>query len=161
MGNEESKNALVVGGATGIGQAIAYTLAKAGYRVAIGGRREEKLKEAQQAYDGPGEILFHTVDVAERDSVAILTDWFNKEIGTADVLANAAGINIRDRSMANMNPDDWDRVIKVNATGAYNMMAAVLPAMRDKESGTIINICLLYTSPSPRDQRGARMPSSA
>jgi len=140
MENEESKNALVVGGATGIGQAIAYTLAKAGYRVAVAGRRESKLQEAQQAYDGPGEILFHTVDVAERNSVASLLEWFHKEVGTVDVLANAAGINIRDRSMAAMVPEDWDRVLKVNTTGAYNLMAAVLPEMREKESGTIINI---------------------
>ena len=108
--------------------------------MAIAGRREEKLQESQQAYDGQGEILFHTVDVAERESVGVLVDWFRKEIGTVDVLANAAGINIRDRSMAAMVPEDFDRVLKVNTIGAYNAMAAVLPDMREKKAGTIINI---------------------
>jgi NADP-dependent 3-hydroxy acid dehydrogenase YdfG len=55
-------------------------------------------------------------------------------------LVNAAGINIKDRTMAKMVPEDWDRVLQVNATGAYNIMNAVLPNMRSRKTGTIINV---------------------
>lgn len=140
MNTKTSDNVLVVGGATGIGRAIAETLASAGHRVAIAGRRESKLQDAKDAYQGSGEILLHTCDVADRDSVQGLVDWFHQEIGTIGILVNAAGINIRDRSMAAMDPKDWDRVLSVNATGAYNIMAAVLPEMREKQSGTIVNV---------------------
>lgn len=135
-----TKNVLVAGGATGIGQAIAVALASAGHHVAIAGRRESKLQEAQTAYDGPGEISIHPCDVADRASVKELVDWFHQKIGTIGILVNAAGINIRDRSMAAMDPAEWDRVLQVNATGAYNLMAAVLPEMRAQQDGTIINV---------------------
>ena len=140
MNAKITENVLVVGGATGIGLAIAETMASEGHRVAIAGRRESKLKEAQQAYDGPGEILTHSCDVADRDSVQQLIDWFHDQIGTISVLVNAAGINIPNRSMGTMVPEDWDRVMNVNATGAYNIMAAVLPEMREQQRGTIINV---------------------
>lgn len=140
MNTKAAKNVLVVGGATGIGRGIAETMAAAGHRVAIAGRRESKLRETQQAYDGPGEILIHPCDVADRDSVKLLLDWYHDTLGTVGILVNAAGINIRDRSMAAMVPEDWDRVMKVNATGAYNIMAAVLPEMRERQNGVIINV---------------------
>lgn len=137
---EPKENVLVVGGATGIGRAIAEAMATAGHRVAIAGRRESKLQETRQAYEGPGEILLHACDVADRESVKELVDWFHEQIGTVGILVNAAGINIRDRTMGAMVPEDWDRVMSVNATGAYNIMAAVLPEMREQQRGTIINV---------------------
>lgn len=140
MNDKKKPNVFVVGGATGIGQAIAYAFAAEGHAVAISGRRIEKLEAAAKEYDGPGSILFRAVDVADRDSVASGVSWFQSEIGTVDILVNAAGINIKDRTMAAMKPEEWDKVVSVNATGAYNIMAAVLPSMRERETGTIINI---------------------
>jgi len=140
MNARKKDNVFVVGGATGIGEAIAGIFAEEGHKVAIGGRRIEKLEAAASAYQGPGELLFHQIDVADRDSVASAVDWFQRSIGDINILVNAAGINIKDRTMAAMKPEEWDKVLSVNATGAYNIMSTVLPSMRERQDGVIINV---------------------
>lgn len=127
---------IVVGGGTGIGQAIARSLAAAGAVVAIGGRREDALRET--AANLP--MHCHTVDVADRDSTTEFFVWAKQQLGAIDTLVIAAGVNIKNRSMAEMPPDEWDRILAINATGAYNCMYAVLPDMRKRKQGTIINI---------------------
>jgi NAD(P)-dependent dehydrogenase (short-subunit alcohol dehydrogenase family) len=136
----ERKTAVVTGGATGIGQAIAYRLADAGAAVAIGGRRLDKLRAAAAAFAGRPPIQFRECDVADRTSVARFVEWATGALGAIDILVNGAGANIKNRSIAEMRPEQWDELLAVNATGAYNCMAAVLPAMRKRQSGLIINI---------------------
>lgn len=127
---------VIVGAGTGIGQAVARALDAAGANVAIGGRREDMLRETASGTN----MLTHAIDVASRESTNAFFDWAKKGLGQIDVLINAAGVNIKNRSMAEMPPEEWDRVMAINATGAYNCMAAVLPDMRGRKSGTIINI---------------------
>jgi NAD(P)-dependent dehydrogenase (short-subunit alcohol dehydrogenase family) len=135
------RTVVVTGGGTGIGAAIARTLAEAGARVAISGRRLEPLEEAAaSATDGPP-ILIHKCDVADRDSVAAFFDWARDELGQIDILVNSAGINIPNRSLESITPEDWDRVLQINATGAFNCIFQVLPEMRQRRDGVIINIC--------------------
>ena len=138
--NLQNKTALVTGGATGIGWGIAQALAQAGCRVAIAGRRQAKLQEASQSWTGDPPITFHTVDVADRSSVTALFEWANADLGRIDILVNSAGLNIKTRSMAKMEPEQWDQVLAANATGAYNCMYAVLPQMRERRDGVIVNI---------------------
>ncbi len=135
------KTALITGGATGIGQAIAHALAGEGCRVAIAGRRLEKLRQAAAAWKGSPPLLVHEVDVADRVSVAALFRWASAELGKIDILVNNAGINTPRRTMADMPPEIWDQVLEINATGAYNCIAAVLPQMRERRDGLVINIC--------------------
>lgn len=130
------KKAVVVGAGTGIGQAIARGLAAAGVRVAIGGRRESALAETAAGTD----MLTHAIDVACRESTQSFFEWATAQLGEIDMLINAAGVNIKNRSMAEMSPEQWDQVVAINATGAYNCMHAVLPAMRARRAGTIINV---------------------
>lgn len=130
------KTAVVLGGGTGIGQEIARALDRAGVHVAVGGRRPDALVETAKGT----KIQHKSVDVACRESVATFFEWFHTSHEFLDVLVNAAGINIRDRSMAAMPPEEWDRILSVNATGAYNAMHAVLPKMRKRGQGTIINV---------------------
>lgn len=134
------KTALVTGGGTGIGLGIAIGLAREGCRVAIAGRRREKLEEAAAQYDGTPGLLFHTVDVAQRTSVAELIGWANDQLGRIDILVNNAGTNVPKRSMAELDPADWQRMLDVNVTGAFHCMQAVLPQMRERRDGLIINI---------------------
>lgn len=136
------RTAVVTGGGTGIGAAIARTLAEAGARVAISGRREEPLREVAEAVaEGALPILIRKCDVADRDSVASFFDWARCELGQVDILVNSAGINIPNRSLESITPEDWDRVMQINATGAFNCIFQVLPGMRQRQDGVIINIC--------------------
>lgn len=134
------KTALVTGGATGIGQAIAMAFAGEGCRVAIAGRRDDKLRAAAAAWRGSPPILVHQVDVANRASVNRLVEWATRELGHIDILVNNAGINTPKRTMADMPPETWDEVMAINASGTYNCMHAVLPGMRARRDGLIINM---------------------
>lgn len=134
------KTALVAGGGTGIGAACALALAAEGCRVAIGGRREDKLREVAAKFSGKPPILVHAVDVSERQSVDALCEWATKELGQIDILINSAGVNVRKRTMLDLAPEDWDTLMAINATGAYNFMRAVLPQMRARKDGLIVNI---------------------
>lgn len=134
------KNAIVTGGGSGIGGAIARALAAEGCRVAIAGRQVEKLREAAARHKGQPAMGVHAVDVADRANVNQLFEWAAKEIGSIHILVNAAGVNIKNRSMAEMSPEQWDQIMAINATGTYNCMQAVLPEMRKQGDGLIINI---------------------
>ena len=135
----ENQNALVVGGGTGMGEAIALALAAEGAKVAVAGRRQEKLDAVSEQAEG--KILTHTVDVAERESVKALFDWAGAQFGgQLHLLVNCAGVNIPKRSMSELAPEDWDKVIAINATGAFNCMHFGLPLMRPHRTGLVINI---------------------
>jgi NAD(P)-dependent dehydrogenase (short-subunit alcohol dehydrogenase family) len=136
------KTALVTGGGTGIGAGIALALAKDGCRVAISGRRPEPLAEVAAAIvtTGGPPVLSRTCDVGDREDALSLVTWATEMLGRVDILVNSAGINVPRRTMEELDPDDWDRVMRVNATGAYNCIRAVLPQMRARKDGLIINI---------------------
>ena len=136
----EGKTAIVTGGATGIGQAIAAALAHEGCRVAIAGRSQEKLQKAAAEWKAKTPLLARQVDVADRESVAALVDWAADQLGQVDILVNNAGINSRTRLMSDMPPEVWDKTLNINATGVYNCMRAVLPQMRKRRDGLIVNI---------------------
>ena len=135
-----SKNVLITGGGSGIGLGCALALAREGCRVAIAGRRREVLKEAAATWTGKPALLFEACDVGNRADVENLFAWAGKQLGQIDILINAAGVNLKNRLMSNMTPPDWDRVLTINATGVYNTMYAVLPQMRARQDGLIINI---------------------
>ncbi len=134
------KSVLVTGGGTGIGAGCALALANAGYRVAISGRREDKLKETAASYTGPGQILYKTCDVTNREDVKGLVEWATAELGQIDISLNSAGMNVARRTMEVLDPLDWDKLMLVNATGVFNCMHFVLPQMRARKDGLIINI---------------------
>jgi NAD(P)-dependent dehydrogenase (short-subunit alcohol dehydrogenase family) len=136
----QGKTAVVTGGGTGIGWGIARALASEGCRVAISGRREDVLKEATSQWKNEPPIFSHVCNVVDRNSVRALFDWVAATLGSLDILVNSAGSNIRNRSMAEMKPEQWDELMAINATGAYNCMYAVLPQMRERRDGLIVNI---------------------
>ena len=136
----EGKTAVVTGGGSGIGLAVAKAFAGEGCRVVICGRDEEKLRRAAAETTGNNELLAHPVDVSDRESVASLIQWANEQLGHIDILVNNAGVNIKNRTMVETKPEDWDRILKINATGTFNCIYEVLPQMLERKDGVIINV---------------------
>ena len=121
-----------------MGEAIALGLAAEGATVVVAGRRQAKLDEVATQADGT--LLTHTVDVSDRDSVKTLFDWVSKRLGQLHLLVNCAGANVPKRSMSELAPDDWDKLMAINATGTFNCMHYALPLMRPHKTGLVINI---------------------
>jgi len=138
----KSPVAIITGGATGIGFGIAEALVQSGYRVAIGSRRKDVVEEAASQLQSlkKGQVVGLPLDVTDRASVAEFVQAVGKHYGEIDILVNGAGVNIKNRTIGEMRPEQWDQVVAINATGAYNMIHAILPQMRQRKSGTIINI---------------------
>ena len=132
--------ALVTGGGSGIGRAIAASLAQEGCRVVITARSEDTLREAAGSMAGAHPVQWKTCDVSDRKDVAKLFAWLPQNGGPPDILVNSAGINVANRMMANIDPDEFDQVMGVNVTGTFNCIHAALPSMREKKSGLIINV---------------------
>lgn len=140
MSHLQGKVVAITGGGTGIGAGIARGLAEAGCRVTVGGRRLEPLESLASSISGEHPVRAQTIDVADPASVEQFFDGIESEIGEVDILVNSAGINIAKRTMAEMSPEDWERVLSINASGAYRCMHRVLPAMRRRKDGLVVNI---------------------
>ncbi len=136
--NLKDKLVVVTGGGTGIGSGIAVAFAEEGAEVIVCGRRKGPLE--QLAREGAGRIRSVVLDVTDRELVLATFARIEKENRPIDILVNSAGVNIKTRLMGNMTPEQWDSVMLTNATGVYNCMYAVLPSMRRRREGTIINI---------------------
>ncbi len=136
----DGKTALVTGGGSGIGLGVARALGAEGCRVAITGRGASRLDEAVGAWDGPLPLRARVCDVSDRAQVEELVTWLDAELGPLDILINNAGVNVPNRSMSELAPDDWDRMLKINATGTFNCIYAALPGMRQRGGGLIVNI---------------------
>ena len=134
------KTAVITGGGSGIGLGIALAFAAEGCRTLIAGRNAQRLLDAAATWAGTPGLLTHPVDVSDRESVRQLFDQARRELGRIDILVNSAGTNIKTRTMASMTPEQWDQVLAINATGAYNCLAEMLPEMRARGDGLIVNI---------------------
>jgi NAD(P)-dependent dehydrogenase (short-subunit alcohol dehydrogenase family) len=134
--------AVVTGAGSGVGRAVALRFAAEGWRVAIVGRRAEPLTDtrAQAGADGGGRIDVFPCDVSDAEAVAGMGAAVLARFGAVDVLVNAAGINVPQRSFEKLSLDDWHAVLATNLHGAYYCVRAFLPAMRERRSGTIVNI---------------------
>jgi NADP-dependent 3-hydroxy acid dehydrogenase YdfG len=138
----KQKTALVTGAGSGIGRGIATTLDDLGFRLALVGREREKLEKTRgELAHGHSSALICPCDVADRDAVKSMVDRVLGSFGSIDVLVCNAGTNVRNRSLKSLSPDDWDRMIEVNLTGAFNLLHHVLPLMREKRDGLVIQVC--------------------
>ena len=138
------KIAWITGGGSGIGLAAAVDLAKAGCRVIISGRDAAKLDAAlQQAaqHGAPADALSAApLDVADRDAVARVAADIQAKHGRVDILVNSAGVNYPKRYWAETDAQTFDHVVAVNLNGAMACTLAVLPGMRTRREGTVINV---------------------
>lgn len=123
-----------------MGLAVAKALAAENYQVVILGRTEQKLRQAAAEIAPLGKVTQFVCDVADRQQVDATFQRVMETLGPPSILVNSAGINVVRRALAELAPEDWDRILAVHATGTYNCIRAVLPAMRAAGTGLIVNI---------------------
>lgn len=142
MSDSGRPTAIITGAGTGIGQATAKRLAKDGFTLALLGRRSDVLEvtAAEILADG-GKAVVVPCDVANRESVAEAMRVLESQFTRFDVLVCNAGTNLPRRTLTELTPEDWDKLIDVNLTGAFNIVRAILPHMRKAKSGTVVQIC--------------------
>ena len=131
------KIVLVTGGGNGIGAACSRAFAAAGARVAVidrdGAASERIAAEIGAPADG------YALDVADGDAVARLVNDIAGKAGGIDVLVNSAGTITR-QTIAAMKAADWDRIMAVNLRGPFNATQAVIPHMKKRGGGAIVNV---------------------
>jgi 3-oxoacyl-[acyl-carrier protein] reductase len=142
MKNElTGKIALVTGGSRGIGRAAALALAKAGADVAVNFQcREAEAQAVCREIDGMGRrAVVVKADVSKAAEVARLVETVEKGLGGVDILVNNAGIS-RPQPLAEITEQDWDEILTVNLKSMFLVTQAVLPGMRQRRWGRIINL---------------------
>jgi len=134
------KSAVITGGGTGIGQAIALAFAREGAQVAVAGRRKEKLDETLHLLQQAGcSALALECDVTKAADTQRMVKAAEDAFGKVNVLVNNAGA-LSVSTIENISEDDWDRVMAANVKGPFLMSRAALPAMRRAGGGSVINV---------------------
>ncbi|MGV3540213.1 MAG: 3-ketoacyl-ACP reductase [Rufibacter sp.] len=154
MESLKGKTALITGAGKGIGRAIAIALAREGVNTALLARTEKDLQKVASEIEALGvETSVVTADVTDINSVNEAVEQAQLELGFIDILINNAGTAAFGKFM-DLEPEQWEHIIKVNLLGPYYVTRAVLPAMISKKTGDIVNIS------STAGQRGAAVTSA-
>jgi 3-oxoacyl-[acyl-carrier protein] reductase len=133
--------ALVTGASRGIGRAIAVALARAGADVAVNYReRAAAAEEAVKEIQGAGRrAIAVKADVSRAEDVRSMVERVTRELGPIEILVNNAGI-ARPQPLNEITERDWDELIDVNLKSCFLVTQAVLPSMRERRWGRIINL---------------------
>jgi len=135
------KIAWVTGGGSGIGEAGAIELAAAGATVVLSGRRPEELAKVRAAIAAKGgKAEAAPLDVTDKAATAGVGAGILARHGQVDILVNSAGMNVPARFWKNLTPDSFETVVQANLQGTLNTIHAVLPRMRERKDGLVINI---------------------
>src|SRR5438034_9475511 len=136
-----NKTAVITGGGSGVGQAIAIALVKQNWQVALVGRREETLRETvKRAGKNSKNLLVCPCDIGIVKAVEKLANRVLAEFKEIEVLVNGAGTNAPKRTLEVLALEDYRAMIDTNLNGAYYCVQAFLPQMRARKTGTIVNI---------------------
>ncbi len=143
--------AIVTGASRGIGRAIALELAAAGYRVAVNywTRDREARELCEKIAAGGGQARAVKADVAVPAEAQALIDATLAAWGQIDVLVNNAGISTIGVKLGELPIEEWDRILRVNLSGPFYLVRAVLPHMRQRARGHIVNLSSNVTQRFP------------
>ena len=136
------KNAIVTGSTSGIGLGIAEALAKAGANVMLNGLGDPdriEVTRAGLAQDYGTTVLYSAANMMNRDEIAEMVETAREALGSVDVLVNNAGIQ-HVAPIETFPPEKWDAIIAINLSAAFHGMRAVIPDMKERRFGRIINI---------------------
>jgi len=136
----KGKVVVITGASSGIGEAIALTLADNGAKVVLGARRTAQLKTLADAINNKGgEAVFSETDVTCKDDLQRLVDFAVSEYGKLDVMVNNAGVCHLSR-IDELDITGWEEMIDINLKGVLYGMAAAIPVFKKQQSGHIVNI---------------------
>ena len=139
------RTALVTGSSRGLGLTLARGLGRAGARVVLSGRDEERLAEAVSALEGEGlAVSGYPFDVADSEQIDRAAGRIESEVGPVDILVNNAGIQRRGR-LEEIDESAWREVVDTNLTGAFLVARRLARGMIARRRGKIINICSLMS----------------
>lgn len=135
------QTAYITGAGKGIGKAVAKRLAQEGVHLALLARTESYLQAVADEIREIADVRvgYATADVSDRSGVEAAIAKLKDEMGPADILINNAGIAAFG-SVLDMDPEEWERIVKVNLFGTYYVTRAVLPDMVERKTGAIINV---------------------
>jgi NADP-dependent 3-hydroxy acid dehydrogenase YdfG len=140
MSNIQDKVVIITGASSGIGEAAAKELASKGAKLVLAARREDRLKKLHDdIQNNGGQAIYKVTDVTSHEQMEELAELALKEFGKIDVLINNAGV-MPHSFLYKKKIDDWNRMIDVNLKGVLYGIAAVLPSMRERKEGHIINL---------------------
>jgi 3-hydroxybutyrate dehydrogenase len=134
----QGRVAIITGGFSGIGKAIAIALAERGATIAIGARRQPQAVIAELA-EVTDRFFYQQLDVADIDSIDAFVGGLTSRYGSADILVNSAGITAHEY-VCGHEEQSWLDVIDINLSGPFRMIRACLPKMIERRWGRIINI---------------------
>jgi len=133
--------AVVTGGGSGVGQATVLALVNAGWSVVALGRRRSALEETRSLVGALADrVTVIECDIAQQESVREVGRRIEAEMGAVEVLVNAEGTNAPQRALEVLSDADYRAMMDTNLNGAYYCVQAFLPGMRNRGSGTIVNI---------------------
>ena len=138
-----TNTALITGATQGIGRATALALGRAGYRLGLCARTESNVEDLVNELAREGiEAAGAAADVGEPEQATRAVDELIRALGQIDVLVNNAGVLIA-KPIEELTLEDWDVTMTTNVRSLYLMTRAVLPSMRRRKSGTIVNVSSL------------------
>ncbi|MBD2579461.1 SDR family oxidoreductase [Oscillatoria sp. FACHB-1406] len=140
MTSSQQKRAIVTGASSGIGQATALAFARSGIHVALVGRSRERLEAVAREAAAKGvEAKAYCLDLARVEAVKEGIEAIAADFGEIDILVNNAGMGYTG-SLLETPLADWQRTIDLNLTSVFECIRAIVPGMRDRQSGLIINV---------------------
>jgi len=140
MSIEQKRRALITGASSGIGKATALAFAKAGIDVALVSRSLDKLEAVATVAKQTGvEAKAYALDLANLPQVEAKIKAITQDFGNIDILVNNAGIGYTG-TLSETSLEDWQQVINLNLTSVFECIKGILPEMRDRGTGTIINV---------------------
>lgn len=141
----KGKNAIVTGGNGGLGQAFSTALAKAGANVLVPSLVDDDGSTKKLVEDCGVEYKFMETDITADGQCKKVVEECVKLWGSVDILINCAGISVNVKDITKFTRKEWDKMIAINLTAAFEMTHEVLPYLIKQKSGKIINIASLYS----------------